>query len=1102
MSGSTQLFGAYQSNSSSALTNIGFDFYFDQTRYTTFSVTPSGLMSFGTRPYSTYYPYYWPNGSPLNSSYPAVCAYWGRYFYPGSNGKVHYKLTGTAPNRMLTVEWLNVQYFGSSTSHYGTYQVRIYERTNKIEFYYGNMSRPPSSSTSYSAAIGIAASSTRYINVYGNNFPTEIYLYPNGRANTYYLSYYEQITNGTIYTFSPCERTLYAIGDQTEGGTEDMEAGDELLTQQETMRGNSEAFHPFALSNPDNGCSSLGYTMSISGPDAGDYFIPNPSGTLNIGERTVPDIVFTPQAVGTRQATLTIRLSNGEQFSYVLKANGGTRIEWIGHREQGGTEDMEDNDLLMTGIELERGTSGDFAPFTIRNFNNRVGSPDAAVTYVLNDPFDEYTIRLAGPQGGPTGAEEKGAQVAASMTISDRIAPGEGSTPIITFSPHRNGAEYGTGPQPATLTIIADGEERVYRLNGFSIAPAAEFYFNGTERVIGSDRTLFRDVRTCVGGEATTVVFRVENVNRRTVYINAFEAFEMDSRVRQGKPSYPMQIDMWGNTVPMSDYFLTEAPGTAPATANERLQFPLAVNPGETKVYHLTFIAHRPGKRYGRIFLRTNCVNFFGDDAENFLLTQPPGEPTEGLMTMEFFGRGIGGHLSKDAEGELSGLSLTFAPVKVGVSGVAETTIHNTGECDLLVNEGDLRLVSGDVDEFELIEVLAGINVDANGNYVIPAGGQGVIRARFTPSRSGSRRATAFLRTNDSALYMDGIAERGVYYLNLYGVGKADLHTRNLRLDPAVIDGPGTNGTIRVENASTDIVEVTGLALSGANTDEIIEDPAMPWPTLPLKLMPGEIYELGVAFNPLAGSAPGLRQATLEITYGGGEVLAAQVSGLAGTRLLTAASPSLFEGMVVPVGQIMRRVAVITNTGTFPVSLSDVTIEGTGAADYAFRAPERTTLDPGGSEFIEVTYSPTVPGPSTANLIFRSNATNGDQMIALGGLGTGTHPVGNPSEASITVGEENNAARAVASAGFTLGQNLPNPARDAVEISYNLPESGVVELSLYDPAGRLIRTLAAGERSAGEHSVQMDVRELPSGLYVYVLRQNGEILTRSMKVVK
>src|SRR5690606_27670375 len=103
-----------------SLIDIGFDFYFDENRKTRFSVTPAGLLSFDTYTYSTYYSYYFPERLSSSSYYPVIGAFNCRYGYPTSSGKVHYKRMGTAPNRMLVVEWKNVGRFGSLSYQGGT----------------------------------------------------------------------------------------------------------------------------------------------------------------------------------------------------------------------------------------------------------------------------------------------------------------------------------------------------------------------------------------------------------------------------------------------------------------------------------------------------------------------------------------------------------------------------------------------------------------------------------------------------------------------------------------------------------------------------------------------------------------------------------------------------------------------------------------------------------------------------------------------------------------------------------------------------------------------------------------------------------------------
>ena len=358
------------------------------------------------------------------------------------------------------------------------------------------------------------------------------------------------------------------------------------------------------------------------------------------------------------------------------------------------------------------------------------------------------------------------------------------------------------------------------------------------------------------------------------------------------------------------------------------------------------------------------------------------------------------------------------------------------------------------------------------------------------------------VRTNDSTIFTAGVAERGIYYLNLYGVGKADLRARDLFLAPAVIDGPGSAGAVVVRNTSTEVLEVNNIAMTGANVDEIMEDPANPWPATPYKILPGESLDLNVVFNPLSGSASGLRSVAVEITYGSSDMIVANVRGEAGIRSITAAPPSLFDGVSVPVGGLDRQIGIITNNGTFPVQLTDIRIEGDGAEHYSMFASGRMNLDPGASEFIEITYAPTAPGESAAVLVVSSNATNGDQMITLGAMATGISPVNDPSGSSISILPNNPVSRAAHAGGLTLNQSQPNPARDIAEIAYTLAEDGVVELGVYNSKGVLVQTVVEGERAAGTYTETLNVQDLTSGTYVYMLRQNGKVLTRSMIVVK
>lgn len=65
----------------------------------------------------------------------------------------------------------------------------------------------------------------------------------------------------------------------------------------------------------------------------------------------------------------------------------------------------------------------------------------------------------------------------------------------------------------------------------------------------------------------------------------------------------------------------------------------------------------------------------------------------------------------------------------------------------------------------------------------------------------------------------------------------------------------------------------------------------------------------------------------------------------------------------------------------------------------------------------------------------------------------------------------------------------PNPFNPHTEVRFTLPQSGRVELTVYDIRGRLIKRLHQGDLAAGEHAVTWDGRDQrgraqPSGVYV------------------
>lgn len=79
-----------------------------------------------------------------------------------------------------------------------------------------------------------------------------------------------------------------------------------------------------------------------------------------------------------------------------------------------------------------------------------------------------------------------------------------------------------------------------------------------------------------------------------------------------------------------------------------------------------------------------------------------------------------------------------------------------------------------------------------------------------------------------------------------------------------------------------------------------------------------------------------------------------------------------------------------------------------------------------------------------------------------------------------------------------LLQNYPNPFNSSTTISFEIPRSAWVEISLHDVLGRLVASVCEGMFDPGQHRVQIEAGTLSSGIYFYEIRTLGQIRTRKM----
>ncbi len=85
---------------------------------------------------------------------------------------------------------------------------------------------------------------------------------------------------------------------------------------------------------------------------------------------------------------------------------------------------------------------------------------------------------------------------------------------------------------------------------------------------------------------------------------------------------------------------------------------------------------------------------------------------------------------------------------------------------------------------------------------------------------------------------------------------------------------------------------------------------------------------------------------------------------------------------------------------------------------------------------------------------------------------------------------------------YSLQQNYPNPFNPTTMISYHLPVTSFVSLTIYDILGRNVQELFNERQDAGEHSAVFNAGSLSSGVYMYRLRAGAFVSIKKMILMK
>ncbi|RSK51101.1 T9SS C-terminal target domain-containing protein [Hymenobacter rigui] len=197
LAGSTVISGMAADTYLSPAIPLGFTFIFDGAPYTSVKAASDGYLTFSSTATTSSLTNNLATGSATNR--PLVAPLWddldGRP--TGATGTGSYLVTGTAPNRVFTFEWKNWEWNYAASSAVISFQVKLYETSNRVEFIYHPEAGGVNSGSASIGLAGIGTGAGSYLSLNGTAAtPTASTTIETTSINT-------KPADGQIYAFTP-----------------------------------------------------------------------------------------------------------------------------------------------------------------------------------------------------------------------------------------------------------------------------------------------------------------------------------------------------------------------------------------------------------------------------------------------------------------------------------------------------------------------------------------------------------------------------------------------------------------------------------------------------------------------------------------------------------------------------------------------------------------------------------------------------------------------------------------------------------------------------------------------------------------------------------
>jgi hypothetical protein len=386
--------------------------------------------------------------------------------------------------------------------------------------------------------------------------------------------------------------------------------------------------------------------------------------------------------------------------------------------------------------------------------------------------------------------------------------------------------------------------------------------------------------------------------------------------------------------------------------------------------------------------------------------------------------------------------ALNFGPETIGLTSTYQYTyLYNTGNLPLTVGTATgVNTIIGASATGEFSTTTEG---DYCSGTTVAAGGSCTIYVTFAPSATGAQTGSFTLpvtyNNNSTASFPVTLAGSGVAV-----VDSAVLSPTAATFLDQVVLTTSASDTLTLTNSGNrtfNVGTLTGvnIAVGASATGEFSTTAGGGSDGCSgVSVTPGSSCSVYVVFTP---SATGARSGsvTFPVTYAD-STTATRTATLSGNGIassnsveVTPAGMQFGNQVVGTVGSGNTGTVQLTNTGNAPVTIGADTI--TGAFAISSDSCTDSTIQPGNTCYVYVTFNPTAPGAASGTLTIADNSTGGPHAVSLSGVGVSASQQIVLSQTSVAFGNQPAGSSGSQTTVYVLNQGSTNVTINSIALS-------------------------------------------------------------------